>query len=396
MKAGWEVKPLGEVANIQSGFAFKSADYCDDGHFLVRIGNVQDGELVLDSPKYVALDEKTKRFELAEGDILTSLTGNIGRVASVEEAHLPAALNQRVARLLPRDNATLDVGYFLYFLYSDGFGHELRNLSHGAAQQNVSPKFIANLAIPIPPIEEQKRIVAVLDAAFEGLTRAKENAEANLQNARELFEGVLADALRDLEREYGCLQLSDHADFRNGFAFKSARFSDEGEPIVRISNIQSGEVDMAKAVFTKRDVYSEDLTKYEVQPDDLLIAMSGATTGKVGFNKTGLTLLQNQRVGRFCPTETLLLPYLYFVLTTKIEEHLAISAGAAQPNLSTKQIGDIQLPVPPIDDQSLFLQHIGKLADSADDLARAYRAKLTDIADLRQSLLQKAFAGELT
>jgi type I restriction enzyme, S subunit len=100
VREGWQTRPLSELIDIQSGFAFKSQDYTLNGHFLVRIGNVQDGYLSLDNPKYVVLDKKTSRFALREGDLLTSLTGNIGRVAIVEASHLPAALNQRVASVV--------------------------------------------------------------------------------------------------------------------------------------------------------------------------------------------------------------------------------------------------------------------------------------------------------
>ena len=116
MKAGWESTILGNVIDLQNGFAFKSAEFTEEGHFLMRIANVQNGDISLEKPKFVKLTEQTKRFELKKGDILTSLTGNVGRVAEIKASHLPAALNQRVARIKPKEDFDVDRSYLLHFL----------------------------------------------------------------------------------------------------------------------------------------------------------------------------------------------------------------------------------------------------------------------------------------
>ncbi len=303
------------------------------------------------------------------------------------------AIGRSAAAIRPNPTA-LDQFYLCYFL--EGSVDRLRAGSQGAAQTVISKEMLASVLLPLPPLDEQRRIVAVLDEAFEGLARARENAEANLQNARELFESVLEAALEALANQHGTTRLESVCEFRNGFVFKSALFKPRGEPVVRISNIQEGEVDETKMVFTDPTDYLEDLTKYAVQPGDLLIAMSGATTGKVGFNTTGKVLLQNQRVGRFCPTDKLDLRFLYYFLVTKVAENLAISAGAAQPNLSTRQINEIEMPFPSLGIQEEFVQRITILRDAVEALRDNYTQSLHDLDDLRQSLLQKAFAGELT
>ena len=190
----WKLRPLIDLINIQSGFAFKSEEYTDSGHFLVRIGNVQDGFLSLDNPKYVGLDRNTARFDLQEGDILTSLTGNIGRVAMVESSHLPVALNQRVARLTPKNSAVLDRGYLFLFLSSDFFKKSLSSIGHGAAQQNVSPKAIGDIEIPLPPLPEQGRIVARLDALSAETQRLESVYRQKLACLAELKQAILQKA----------------------------------------------------------------------------------------------------------------------------------------------------------------------------------------------------------
>jgi len=133
-------------------------------------------------------------------------------------------------------------------------------------------------------------------------------------------------------------QLDEICGFQNGFAFKSSTFKPSGCAILRISKIQDGKVDTEKLVFFDLNDYREDLDRYRIVPDDLLIAMSGATTGKIGFNTENTVFYLNQRVGKFEPSKKLNKRFLYHFLSTKVGENRRISAGAAQPNLSTEQI----------------------------------------------------------
>ncbi len=155
---------LGDLVNVQNGFAFKSGDYCDTGHFVVRIGNVQDGELVLDNPRFIELtDAKQRKFVLNVGDILVSLTGNIGRAATVEAHHLPAVLNQRVARITTKTDAVSSEWVFA-FLTSQSFRQRLQTAGHGAAQQNVSTKEIEAVPVCVPLKNEQERQITQVNA----------------------------------------------------------------------------------------------------------------------------------------------------------------------------------------------------------------------------------------
>lgn len=181
---------LSTLIDLQSGYAFKSDEYQESGHFLIRIGNVQDGYISDGNPKFVGLDAKSKGFELHAGDILTSLTGNIGRVARVDSAHLPAALNQRVARIKPKPNVAIDADYLFFALKSPLFKAGLSRASGGAAQQNVSPKAIASIAIPLPSIEHQSLIGAAL-LSVDKLTFAADDALKRLEDLKSVVRSDL-------------------------------------------------------------------------------------------------------------------------------------------------------------------------------------------------------------
>jgi len=186
-----ELVPLSALVSLQSGFAFKSQEYEQKGHFLIRIGNVQDGKVSLDNPKFVKLDKKTQPFELEVGDIVTSLTGNIGRVARLAASHLPAALNQRVARIKPRPNADIDGNYLFFALQSPLFKDGLAEESGGAAQQNVSPKAIGRVEIPLPTFDEQERIGEFLLSVDNAVSQAAYSAS----QLKDMRANLMADLL---------------------------------------------------------------------------------------------------------------------------------------------------------------------------------------------------------
>lgn len=186
--------------------------------------------------------------------------------------------------------------------------------------------------------------------------------------------------------------LGDVCKFQNGFAFKSKLFEESGVPILRISNIQSGSIDLKRIAYTNPDSYKENLDKYRVVEGDLLIAMSGATTGKIGINKTNLEFLLNQRVGKFIPSDKINKQYLYYFLSTKVSELLEISAGAAQPNLSTEQIKGLQIPLPPISEQKRIVALLDTVFADLEQTRAKTEQNLKNARELFDSYLQQVFS----
>lgn len=184
-------------------------------------------------------------------------------------------------------------------------------------------------------------------------------------------------------------KLEDVCDFQNGFAFKSTSFTKEGEPIIRISDIQNGEIDDSNVVYFNPTSYKEDLSRFLVFPNDILIAMSGGTTGKIGVNTTNKTFYLNQRVGVFREKAALNHNYLYYYLITKSEESLRIAAGAAQPNLSTAQIRSFVIPVPPLSEQQRIVDILDAEFAKINALKENAEKNLHNAKDLFQAVLRK-------
>ncbi len=188
-------------------------------------------------------------------------------------------------------------------------------------------------------------------------------------------------------------KLGEVCDFQNGFAFKSKLFSEDGFPILRISNIQNDKISYEHLVYFRKESYDIDFEKYEVHKGDLVIAMSGATTGKLAISDTNEIFYLNQRVGKFKPKKSLFRDFLYYFLTTRIEENLKISQGTAQPNLSTEQIKNFEIPVPPLDEQRRIVGILDEVFTDIEKARENAEKNLENAKELFESYLEKVFEG---
>lgn len=177
------------------------------------------------------------------------------------------------------------------------------------------------------------------------------------------------------------VRLGSFARLWNGYAFKSSDFGNDGVPVIRIGDLKNGEVDTSDSMRVSENVARQSKPQFWIPENALLIAMSGATTGKTAFNSTGQRLLLNQRVGMF----ELFLgepKYLRFFLETKVSHNLAISSGSAIPNLSAEQINSTCFPLPPLAEQRRIVAKVDELMALCD----ALKARIADAATTQRHL----------
>ena len=154
---------IGDVCNILNGYAFKSDNYVSEGIRIIRIANVQKGYIEDDAPIFYPLGSKgLDKYMLEDGDLLISLTGNVGRVALLQKEMLPAALNQRVACLRIKTDK-IKKEFLFHVLNSDFFEHRCIQSSKGVAQKNMSTEWLKDYEIPLYSIEKQLKIIEVLN-----------------------------------------------------------------------------------------------------------------------------------------------------------------------------------------------------------------------------------------
>ena len=186
-------------------------------------------------------------------------------------------------------------------------------------------------------------------------------------------------------------KLGKIAKLQNGFAFKSKLFVNDGLPIVRIKNIKNEKVLLDDVVYFNVEDYGKKLDSYQIKKNDILLAMSGATTGKIGLYDTDEISYLNQRVGLFRIENSNLRSYLFYFLSTQIEKNLELSLGAAQPNLSTEQINNIELPLPPLEEQKRIVAKLDNLFAKIDKAIALHQKNIDEANVFMASVLNDVF-----
>ena len=185
--------------------------------------------------------------------------------------------------------------------------------------------------------------------------------------------------MRLIQYVFGSAQLlfGDIFDFQNGFAFKSSLFKNVGNPILRITNIQNNRINDNELVFFDDGDYKENLSSFLVNPGDIVIAMSGATTGKVGVNGTTKQYYLNQRVGKFIPKDGIVLNrYLYHLLSNKSEQIYKMSDNGSQPNLSSDKLKQLIVHIPSIEEQRRIVNILDRFDKLCNDIAEGLPAEI--------------------
>lgn len=302
-----------------------------------------------------------------------------------------------------RSNGSLVPEFLFYYLSRDEFREVGATLMSGAVgHKRVPNSYFEDLPIPLPPLDKQKRIVAILDQAFAALDRARANAEANLADTSELATRCVEEKLS--VGELGPLEpLGGHVDLLSGFAFKSGGYSDDETDIriIRGDNIVQGRFrwdGVKRWPMADRAEYA----RYELAEDDLLIAMDrtwvSAGIKYAVVSEDALPSLLVQRVARLRARPSILPRYLSYWIGSKAFERyvLSIQTGLGVPHVSGKQIEDFEVRVPPVALQSEIADSLDAISNRSEALLSEYGDELSNLAALRQSLLEQAFSGRLS
>ena len=187
-------------------------------------------------------------------------------------------------------------------------------------------------------------------------------------------------------------KLSDVCNFESGYAFSSDDYKDKGTPLVRISNIQDGLVSLDNCVYIEGDIDK----RFIINNGDLLIAMSGATTGKMGVYQYDCPALLNQRVGNIKVNTSLLLQkYRDYFMQSQGDLILKLSYGGAQPNVSAKIISDLFIPIPSLNEQEKIVAEIEKWFGFIDEIENGKIELELHIKKTKSKILDLAISGKL-
>ena len=376
---------LGEVCDILNGYAFKSNQYTTSGVRIIRISNVQKGYIEDKSPVYYPCDdENVKKYELKQNDLLISLTGNVGRTALLEEKFLPAALNQRVSCVRLKEPDKVLKTYLFHLLNSDYFEQQCMKAAEGVAQKNLSPKWLFEYKIPIYSIERQKEISNTLDKIDLLIILRKQQ----LAKLNELVKARFVEMFDAISPKKCASKIGECAEVLGGYAFKSDCFSNQGVPVVRIGNINDGRIDIDYNTCYAEEFWNKN-PRFQARKYDILMAMSGATTGKVGIYKSDERLLINQRVACIRARDDESAIFLFACLQLPWMYNLVqeASAGCAQPNISGKQIETMPVPKP----ETSKVHQFAAFVERVDQQKQTIQQSLDKLELMKKALMQEYF-----
>jgi type I restriction enzyme S subunit len=403
MKKGWETKKLGEICSFVRGpfggslkkNIFKTEGYAVYEQQHAIYDQFDDIRYFIDEVKF----KEMKRFELNSGDLIMSCSGTMGKMAIVPEKIKKGIINQALLKLTPSKNVT--AVFLKLWMQSESFQKSLKQYSGGAAIQNVaSVSILKGIEIPLPPLPEQQRIVSILDTCFEAIENAKSNAERNLQNAKELFESYLNGVFENKgegweERTLGEVCIFENGDRGKNYPNKSHRV-EKGCPFINAGHLNDNKID-----FSEMDYISEERLKLlgngKIQQNDILFCLRGSL-GKVanvgnlenGAIASSLVILRVREE----LDNAFLLYFLNSRLTSK--QIVDFGNGAAQPNLSAGSLKKFIIPMPSaLKAQQIIVLRLDELKAETKKLEANYNQKLNDLEELKKSILQKAFSGEL-
>jgi type I restriction enzyme S subunit len=379
MKADWVEKKLGDVCEVVNGGTPKTGvkEYWGGEHLWITPAEM--GKRLSPYANETArkitsqgLRDSSARL-LPPNSVILSSRAPIGHLVINTK---PMATNQGCKGLVPNDN--LAYKYLFYFLQANV--DLLNDLGSGATFKELSGGKLKEVKIPLAPLTEQQRIVAILDQAFEGIAKARANAEQNLQNARALFESHLQSVFtqRGEGWEVKTLnQITENLDSKRVPITKNVR-SNGAYPYYGASGI----VD-----YVGEYIFDDDL---------LLISEDGANllarTYPIAFSISGKTWVNNHaHVLRFKEFATQKLVEFYL---NSISLNDFVS-GMAQPKLNQKMLNTIPIPFPPIEIQRCLVKKLDLLREETQRLEALYQRKIACLDELKKSLLQQAFAGEL-
>lgn len=397
MKKGWEVKPLGEVAEIVNGGTPKSkiSEYWSGGvQWLTPkdMGAMNEREIA-ETPRTISekgLNGSSAKL-IPANSVILSTRAPIGHLAINS---VPMAFNQGCRGLVPGQK--LDHLYLYYFLSANR--EQLNDLGVGTTFKELSATHLKAIKIPVPLLEEQKRIVAVLDEAFEGLARARANAEANLQNARELFESYLREVFCHKGNDWTTLPLNEKVRFID-YRGKTPPKRDFGIRLITAKNVKMGYINREPEEFIDSGAYAGWMTRGFPKNGDVLFTTE-APLANVAQLDTDETVVIGQRLITMQPDESILVPsFLKYALMSKpVQDEIhSRGTGATVLGIKAKLLKTVPISFPiDINQQLAIAAQIDNVWEYSKQLVSASVTKIVDVDGLKQSLLQKAFAGELT
>ncbi|HSV75462.1 MAG TPA: restriction endonuclease subunit S [Bacteroidales bacterium] len=398
----WVVKKLGEVYDVRDG-THDSPRYVNEGYALITSKNLKNDSLNYDNVNYITEQDYiniNKRSKVDVGDVLFAMIGTIGNPIVIKDEPDFAIKNVALLKVPENQNS-----YFLkYYLDSSLVIDKMSRDAKGATQKFVGLGYLRNFEIPLPPLPEQQRIVSILDAAFALISRASINAERCLSLSKALFESYLQLALSPVEGGvFGGSTGSPTK--RDGWEEKTIGeigspkmckriFKEQTTAVGEIPFYKIGTFEKEPDAYISKEIYDEFRAKYSFpKKGDVLISASGTIGRRVRYDGEPAYFQDSNIVWIENDEKQVSNDFLYEFYGTC---NWGSTKGATISRLYNDNLKSIKISFPKSKEaQQIIVRQLNALRAETQKLEAIYQQKLLNLEELKKSILQKAFRGEL-
>ena len=371
---------IGDVCDVLNGFAFKSENYVGSGIRVIRIANVQKGYIEDTTPAFYPLDSGgLDKYMLENGDLLMSLTGNVGRVAMLEADMLPAALNQRVACLRLK-SSKISKKYLFHILNSDYFEQQCIQSSKGVAQKNMSTEWLKDYEIPLYSPEHQNKIVSVLDRVHLIINTQKKQLQKLDELVKARFVELFGDPILN-QKQFPVYRMDEVVEFQGGSQPDKKFFeyepTDDNIRLIQIRDYKTDKfITYIPRAMAKRFCTADDIMIGRYGPPIFQILQGIEGSFNVALMKATPKKGNKEFVRQFLKQECLL-DYL---------EGMS-KRTAGQDGIQMDKLKAYPFPLPPVELQNQF----EKFVNQVDKSKVAVQKSLDEAQLLFDSLMQQYF-----
>ena len=397
---GWEEKSFNEVFDVRDG-THDSPKYVEKGFPLITSKNLKNGHLNFEKIKYISeidYESINKRSKVDVGDILFAMIGTIGNPVLI--TNQPNYAIKNVA-LFKKKSCDVLMTFFKYFLLNPIVIDKMTNEAKGATQKFVGLNYLRSFKIPLPTLEEQKRIVSKIDTLFAKIDKALSLTEESLKQAKNLLPSVLEEVFEKgkadgwEEKKLGELLKID----RGGSPrpIKDYLTEDEnGLNWIKISDATKSISD--KYIYkTKQRIKPEGLHKTRFVKEGDFILSNSMSFGKPYIMKTEGCIHDGWLSLKILDSSCLETDFLYFVLLSPCiySTFKFLSAGTTVKNLNKEIVASVPISFPRLDEQKEIVSMLDKVSEQSKQTQIKLEEQLAYLKQLKSSILSKAFKGEL-
>lgn len=404
---GWEWQELADV--VVKTENLNPLKHADQLWTYIDISSVDRDRFAVTDPKEILgkdAPSRAKKHVQLNDVIFATTRPNLKNIALVRDEYISPVASTGFCIL--RANKKVLPAYLFYFVTTDFVQAQIEPYVGGASYPAITDGNLKKAPIPIPSIEEQKRIVAKLDALLTRIDTAIENLQESIRLADALFSSALNRVFNPSGTKVNfdsCYGLPEGWDWRtvNDLSTKiqyghTAKAADKGNAqFLRITDIQDNNIDWLGVPFV--DLKEKEIEKYALKDNDLVFARSGATAGKsILIKEPPRNAIFASYLIRIVPDKETIQPEyleLFFKSPAYWDIVKANAAGAAQPNINGTKLGEFKVPTPSMEIQKRIVDEMSSLSARVTELKKELRDKVYFIESAKSSILNSAFKGEL-